>query len=159
VRQHALEIRPLAAHELELVDEHLPLDRLDQPGGEWLVAWDGAQPVGHAHVDWRPSPPELQNVFVAESYRRRGIASKLSVAAEELVRSRGHTRLALDVDVENAAARSLYAGLGYRPVGTPPRRARGTILLRGKPFTFDVVLMDLVKSLGEPVDFGEARSS
>ncbi len=154
-----IEVRPLRPDELALVDDRLPLDRLDQPGGDWLVAWDGGEPVGHAHVDWRPSPPELQNVFVAESHRRRGIASRLSVAAEELVRNRGHAGIALDVDVENAAARSLYAKLGYRPAGTPPRRARGTILLRGKPFTYDVVLIDLVKPLAVAVDLGPARSS
>jgi GNAT superfamily N-acetyltransferase len=154
-----IEIRPLAPAERERVDDHLPLDRLDQPGGEWLVAWDGEEPVGHAHVDWRPSPPQLQNVFVTESHRRRGVASKLSIAAEELVRSRRHGMIALDVDVENTAARSLYDKLGYRPAGTPPRRVHGTILLRGKPFSFDVMLLDLVKPLEGAVDFAEPRSS
>jgi GNAT superfamily N-acetyltransferase len=154
-----IEVRRLAPAELELVDGRLPLDRLDQPGGEWLVAWDGAEPVGHAHVDWRPSPPQLQNVFVAETHRRRGVASKLSITAEELARCRGHRAIALDVDVENAAARALYEKLGYRPAGTPPRRARGTILLRGKPFSFDVMLLDLVKPLEGVVDFAEPRSS
>jgi len=154
-----IEVRPLVPDELPLVDGRLPLDRLDQPGGEWLIAWDGEQPVGHAHVDWRPSPPELQNVFVAEPHRRRGIASRLSLAAEDLVRSRSQNRIALDVDLDNAAARALYAKLGYQPSGTPPRRAAGTILLRGKPFTYDVMLIDLVKSLDEAVDLGPARSS
>jgi GNAT superfamily N-acetyltransferase len=154
-----IEVRPLVSDELPLVDDRLPLDRLDQPGGDWLIAWDGDEPVGHAHVDWRPTPPELQNVFVAESHRRRGIASRLSLAAEELVRSRGQTRIALDVDVDNAAARALYAKLGYRPAGTPPRRAAGTILLRGRPFSYDVMLIDLVKLLEEAVDLGPARSS
>ena len=154
-----IEIRPLAPVDIELVDGRLPLDRLDQPGGDWLVAWDREEPVGHAHVDWRPSPPQLQNVFVAETHRRRGVASKLSIAAEELVRSRGHRTIALDVDVENTAARSLYEKLGYRPAGTPPRRAHGTILLRGKPFSFDVMLLDLVKPLEGAVDFTQPRSS
>jgi [ribosomal protein S18]-alanine N-acetyltransferase len=155
----AVEIRALEREEVELVDRHLPLDRLDQPGGEWLVAWDGAVPVGHAHVDWRSEPPEVQNVFVTETHRRRGVATSLSSAAEELVRARGHTSIALDVDVANDAARALYAKLGYSELGSPPRRACGTILLRGKPFTYDVVLVDLVKRLDEPVDSATARSS
>ena len=71
----------------------------------------------------------------------------LSEAAEERVRARGFDRIALDVDVENAPARALYEKLGYRERGTPPRRQAGTILLRGEPFTFDVVLIDLVKQL------------
>ena len=57
-----------------------------------------------------------------------------------------YDRIALDVDVENTAARALYAKLGYREHGTP-RRHVGTILLRGEPFSFDVMLLDLVKDL------------
>ena len=133
--------------EVDFVDRLLPLHRLDQSGGEYLVAWEDGTPVGHAHLDWRPDPPEVQDVFVPESHRRRGIAARLSDAAEERVRARGFDRIALDVDVENAPARALYEKLGYREGGTPPRRQAGTILLRGEPFTFDVVLIDLVKQL------------
>jgi GNAT superfamily N-acetyltransferase len=142
-----IEIRTMGGHELELVDRHLPLDRLDQPGGEWLVAWEEGVPVGHLHLDWRTDPPEVQNLFVPESHRRRGIASQLSAAAEERVRARGFDRIALDVDIEAAGARALYRKLGYRERGTPPRRKAGTIMLRGKPFSFDAVLVDLVKEL------------
>jgi len=142
-----IEVRRLQRDELELVDRHLPLHRLDQPGGEYIIAWENGVPVGHAHVDWRPDPPEVQDVFVPESHRRRGIASRLSAAAEELVRARGFDRIALDVDVENAGARALYEKLGYQARGTPPRRQAGTIMLRGEPFSFDVVLVDLVKDL------------
>jgi len=142
-----IEIRIMTADEVEVVDRHLPLDRLDQPGGDWLVAWDDSEPVGHAHLDWRSDPPQVQNVFVGESHRRLGIASRLSEAAEALVRERGYDRIALDVDVENEAARALYEKLGYGELGTPPRRKHGTILLRGKPFSFDVMLIDLVKEL------------
>jgi GNAT superfamily N-acetyltransferase len=133
--------------ELELVDRYLPLDRLDQAGGEWLVAWEEDVPVGHLHLDWRTDPPEVQNVFVAESCRRRGIAARLSTAAEELVRARGFDRIALDVDVDAPGPRALYEKLGYREKGTPPRHVKGTNTLRGKPFSFDAVLLDLVKEL------------
>ena len=142
-----IEIRPMDPGEIETVDRYLPLDRLDQPGGEWLVAWEDGVPVGHSHIDWRAHPPEVQNLYVAESHRRRGIGSMLSAAAEQLVRERGFDRIALDVDVENAAARALYEKLGYRERGTPPRRVAGTITLRGRPFSYDAVLIDLVKRL------------
>ena len=141
-----IQVRTLTAAELELVDRHLPLSRLDQGGGEYLVAWEDGVPLGHAHLDWRPDPPEVQDVFVDEAHRRRGIAARLSEAAEQRVRARGLGRIALDVDVENAAARALYAKLGYQPHGEPRRHA-GSILLRGEPFSFDVVLIDLVKEL------------
>jgi len=142
-----IEVRRMTQDELELVDSHLPLHRLEQPDGEYLVAWEDGEPVGHAHLDWRTNPPEVQDVFVPESHRRRGIASHLSAAAEELVRARGFDRIALDVDVENKSALALYEKLGYREAGPPPRRHAGTILLRGEPFTFDVMMLDLVKDL------------
>jgi len=142
-----IDIRPLEPEEVETVDRQLPLHRLDQPDGLYLVAWEAGAAVGHAHVDWRMEPPELQDVYVPESHRRRGIGSKLSEAAEEVVRARGFAQIALDVDVENRSARALYEKLGYRERGTPPQRHAGTILLRGEPFSFDVMLLDLVKDL------------
>jgi ribosomal protein S18 acetylase RimI-like enzyme len=142
-----IEVRPLTPEELDHVDSRLPLHRLNQPEAEFLIAWDGGEPVGHACLDSREDPPQLQDVYVPEEHRRRGIATELSRAAEELVRSRGYTRIALDVDVENTAARALYERLGYREAGTPPRHQAGTIMLRGEPFSFDVHLLDLVKDL------------
>jgi ribosomal protein S18 acetylase RimI-like enzyme len=142
-----IEVRLMTADDLELVDRHLPLHRLDQDGGEYLVAWEDGMPIGHAHLDWRHDPPEVQDVFVDGAHRRRGVASRLSASAENLARQRGFDTIALDVDVENAPARALYEKLGYRERGTPPRRQAGTIMLRGKPFSFDVVLIDLVKQL------------
>lgn len=142
-----VEIRVMAPDEVETVDRSLPLDRLDQAGGDWLVAWAGEEALAHLHLDWTHDPPLVQNLFVAEAHRRRGVASELSTAAEQLVRARGHRRIGLDVDVENDGARALYETLGYRELGAPPRHERGTIMLRGKPFSYDVVLIDLVKDL------------
>ena len=137
----------MTPEEVELVDRHLPLDRLEQPGGEWLVAWEEGTPVGHLHLDWQADPPEVQNVFVNESHRRRGIAALLSEAAEERVRERGFDSIGLDVDVDAPGPRALYEKLGYREKGAPPRHVKGTIVLRGKPFSYDAVLLDLVKEL------------
>jgi GNAT superfamily N-acetyltransferase len=140
-------VRPLTPDDLDEVDRQLPLSRLDQPEAEYLVAWDGEEPVGHACIDSRDDPPQLQDVFVPEEHRRRGIATELSRAAEALVRSRGYRRIALDVDVDSRPARALYERLGYREAGTPPRHVQGTIMLRGKPFSYDAHLLDLVKDL------------
>jgi GNAT superfamily N-acetyltransferase len=142
-----IEVRPMTAEEVDFVDSHLPLSRLEQTGGEYLVAWQEGVPVGHAHVDWRTDPPELQDVFVAEEHRRRGIAVRLSEAAEARVRERGFDRIALDVDVDAPGPRALYEKLGYREKGTPPRHVQGTIMLRGKPFEVDAFLLDMVKEL------------
>ena len=156
-------IRELTAAELALVDEHLPLNRLDTwhaEGSTYLVAWDGAAPVGHAHVSWTGTElgvPEVQDVYVAPERRREGFAAALTHAAERAAAGRGHDRLSLSVGIANDAARTLYAKLGYADAGLPPKRVRGTILLRGEPFEVDDTLLYLVKQLA--VDLTGARSS
>jgi GNAT superfamily N-acetyltransferase len=141
-----IDIRPLAEGEVELVDTRLPLSRLEQPGGEYLVAWEQDEPVGHAHVDWRHEPPEVQDVFVAESRRRHGIGSALTHAAEDLARERGHAVLALEVSDADRATQALYERLGFRPTGAR-RRVEGTIVIRGSPMAVDTTLVTLEKSL------------
>jgi ribosomal protein S18 acetylase RimI-like enzyme len=152
-------IRLLTPDDLALVDAHLPLNRLGA-GGDYLVAWDGGTPVGHAHLAWAGTElgvPELQDVFVAPDRRRQGIATALTRAAERLVAERGHERCSLSVGVGNTAARALYARLGYTDAGVPPKRVRGTILLRGVPLEVDDTLLYLVRRVA--VDSEPARSS
>jgi GNAT superfamily N-acetyltransferase len=141
-----IEIRPLAVAEVEAVDTKLPLHRLEQPGGTYLIAWLDGEPVAHARVDWRSDPPEAHDVFVAIGCRRQGVASALMAACEKLARDRGHERLALEVDATNVNVRSLYEKLGYRPTGAE-RRVQGTIVLRGEPLEVDNTLVTLEKAL------------
>jgi RimJ/RimL family protein N-acetyltransferase len=144
-----IDVRELTPGELELVDAHLPLSRL---GGEqtYLVAWEGDLPVGHAHVAWANTTlgvPEVQDVFVAESRRRRGIGTELARAAERMAAARGHHRISLSFGLENDGARRLYEGLGYKRAELEPQRIRCTILIRGKPVEIDDTLIYLVKEL------------
>jgi GNAT superfamily N-acetyltransferase len=139
-----IEIEPLAEDDPAL--DLLPFSRLGSPGGEYLVAWDGGEPVGHAHVDWTHRPPELQDVFVAEAHRRRGVATALTIAAEQAARERGHAQLALEVGLESPGPRALYERLGYRPTGST-RRVKGTIVLRSGPLEVDDTLIAMVKSI------------
>ena len=156
-------IRELTAADLTLVDEHLPLNRLDTwrtAGTTYLVAWDGATPVAHAHIAWAATEldvPEVQDVYVAPDRRREGFAAALTGAAERLAVARGHGRLSLSVGIGNEPARRLYAKLGYADAGLPPKRIRGRIVLRGAPFDVDDTLLYLVKELA--VDFAHGRSS
>ncbi len=147
-----IEIRPLAASELASVDAVLPLHRLDQDGdGTYLVAWDGDDPVGHAHVAWTESElglPELQDFFVLPHRRNEGIGTRLTEAAERLARDRGHERCSIGVSVDNDGARRLYERLGYRLSDAPPKRVVGTILLRGEPLHVDDTIVFLTKELG-----------
>jgi GNAT superfamily N-acetyltransferase len=141
-----IEVRPLADEELELVDARLPLSRLGQPGGEYLVAWKDGDPVGHAFLDCRHDPPDLQDVYVLDAHRRRGIARTLTAAAEQRALERGHEQLALEVSADNLPARALYENLGYIPTGGS-RRVMGTILIRGTPLEVDETLLAMDKPL------------
>ncbi len=145
-----IDVRPLGPDELGRVDAVLPLSRLDT-AQTYLVAWDGDEPVGHAHVAWERTHlgvPEIQDVFVLPQRRRRGIATALTAAAERLAAERGFDRISLSVSESgNDAARGLYQRLGYREAGVPPVRVEGTILIRGEPLAVDDVLLYLAKPL------------
>jgi hypothetical protein len=61
------EIRPLADGETDVVGTVLGLARLHSGDGLYLVAWDGSEPVGHAHLALA-DPPEMQDVEVRETH-------------------------------------------------------------------------------------------
>jgi GNAT superfamily N-acetyltransferase len=124
------------------------------------VAWDGTEPVGHAHVAWKGTTlgiPEIQDVFVLPEARGRGVGTQLSQAAERLAQERGHLHVSISAGIANEGALRLYRRLGYRKSDLPPQRVRGTILIRGRPVEVDDTLVYLVKSLA--VDSGASRSS
>lgn len=140
-------IRVLEGDEVDVVGSALGLARLHQGDGEYLVAWDGTTPVGHVHVT-RGDPPELQDLEVRDTHRRRGVASALLVAAEAGCAARGAERVRVAVSVDNDVARSLYASRGYHDVGIAPRRVVGTIQLRTGPIEVDDTLLSWEKDLG-----------
>jgi ribosomal protein S18 acetylase RimI-like enzyme len=144
-----LTIRPLDDAEVAAVDARLPLHRLGQRG-TYLVAWDGADPIGHAFVVWSGTKlgvPEIQDVWVLPERRRGGVATALSRAAEDEARRRGADRISLSVGIGNEAARALYERLGFSDAGLAPERVAGTINLRGQDVEVDDVLVYLVKVL------------
>ena len=148
-----IEVRALTEAEVAVVDNALPLNRLDQWRRErstFLIAWDDDRPVGHAHLAWdgtKLGVPELQDVYVAEDARRRGVATELSLAAEREVVARGAVQLSLSVGTGNFAAQALYDRLGFADAGLERDRVHGTIMLRGEPFEVDDTLVYLVKEL------------
>ncbi|MDQ1475251.1 MAG: hypothetical protein QOE62_480 [Actinomycetota bacterium] len=145
------EIRPLASTEIDPVAAVLGLARLHQGNGIYLVAWQGVEPLGHAHLALT-DPPELQDVEVRLDCRRRGVASSLTAYAEDEARARGFDRLRLDVSVDNAPAQALYRRCGYASTGAPPRRVTGTIQLRTGPIEVDDTLLVWEKRLrGRPL--------
>lgn len=127
----------------------LGLARLGQGDGFYLVAWDGDEPVGHAHLALT-DPPELQDVSVRPEHRRRGIASALTEAAEREAAGRGFDRMRLEVSAGSDAARALYRKAGYADCGVAPRRVQGTVMIRTGPLEVDDTLLTWEKPLYQP---------
>jgi len=134
---------------LEQIGDRLPLHRLGA-APTYLVAWEGSDPVGHAHIAWEKTTlgvPEIGDVFVPTELRRRGIGTGLSDAAEQMARARGHRQMSISASIANEGALRLYRRLGYRDAGLPPKRIRGTIDVRGGPIEVDDTLLYLIKDL------------
>jgi GNAT superfamily N-acetyltransferase len=58
----------------------------------------------------------LDNIAVAQAFRRRGVGSALIREAERWVRAQGASWLELGVYEFNQEARAFYQSLGYAPV-------------------------------------------
>ena len=142
-------VRQLHADEIDRVATVLGLARLNQGDGFYLVAWDADEPVGHLHLALT-DPPELQDVFVRVEHRRNGVATQLTAAAEQEAVTRGWRTMRLTVSVDNTAAQALYRVCGYRDAGLPPRRVKGTIMIRTGPIDVDDTLLTFEKPLTRP---------
>ena len=83
---------------------------------------DQTQVPEYADAPWsRDEAPDavlvLHTLVVDPSYKGRGCATRFVHFYEDLGRKRNCTALRMDTNERNAAARSLYAGLGYQEVG------------------------------------------
>jgi GNAT superfamily N-acetyltransferase len=154
-----IDIRELTSADVIRIGDRLPLARWGGKG-TYLVAWDGDEPVAHAHISWSETTlgvPEIQDVFVRTDRRRQGLGTTVTLAAERAAEARGHSRISLGTSIDNKAARRLYAKLGYRDSGAEPVRVQGTIMIRSGPLEVDDTLIYLVKDLS--VDSEGSRSS
>lgn len=99
--------------------------RRQQEGrGALLVALLAGDPVGKVYLRWEeadepeirlwlPAVPLLNRLQVHRDYRNRGIGTAIVEAAEEHLRKRQHTRIALGVELSNVRAIKLYERLGF----------------------------------------------
>ena len=74
------------------------------------VALEGGNVVGFCH-SW--AGPFIKDLVVAQSWRRRGLASALLTTALETYAKRGEREVDLKTDVDNLTAQALYARLGF----------------------------------------------
>ena len=143
-----LEVRELEPDEVDLVGDVLGLARLHQGDGFYLVAWLDGVPAGHLHLALT-DPPELQDVQVAEAFRRRGVADTLIAHAEDEASRRCFDRIRLGVGLGNDAAQELYRRRGYVDAGLPQIRTVGTIMIRTGPIEVDDTIVMWEKRLGD----------
>ena len=92
-----------------------------------VVAVCDGKIAAYAHLLWRSEYPafgesgipEINNLRVAEGFRRRGIAKSLIAHFERLAVTAGHPAIGLGVGLyaDYGAAQQLYVTLGYVPDG------------------------------------------
>lgn len=92
----------------------------------WVVfmALSEGEPVGFLEVRLRDSAegattspvPFIEGWFVLPDYRKRGFGRALVQAAEDWALSRGHTEIASDTQIDNAASIEAHQRLGYHEV-------------------------------------------
>lgn len=91
-----------------------------------FLAWDGKEAVGfaqcqlrHDYVEGTDTSPVgyLEGIYVAESYRRRGIARALLGACEDWAREMGCAEFASDCELENETSFIFHRKVGFAEVG------------------------------------------
>jgi len=126
-----------------------------------LVAWANGIPIGKAmvlfpaHEEYsisaaREGCAEVRDLFVAEDYRRRGVATALMDAAERASAQYGFETIGLGVAVGEEPAEQLYESLGYRHAHGP---FIGSTVLRnehGEGIVVGDVMTYLTKSPAAP---------
>lgn len=68
---------------------------------------------------------ELSDLFVAESFRRRGVGAALVHAVEAYARERGATRILLLTGFDNPGAQAFYRSLGFEDHALAMHRGLG----------------------------------
>lgn len=86
-----------------------------------LLAYDGDKPIGLCNCfegfsTFACKPLlNIHDLYVADGYRNQGIARRLLAAAEDMARESGCCKLTLEVLSGNEAAKTSYAGAGFKP--------------------------------------------
>ena len=115
----ALKLWP--AHDYEELRQEMG-ETLSQSDAAFFLACDGEMPVGFAqcqlrrdYVEGTESSPVgyLEGIFVAEDYRRQGIARALLRACENWSKEQGCTEFASDCELTNTESLMFHLKLGF----------------------------------------------
>jgi ribosomal protein S18 acetylase RimI-like enzyme len=94
---------------------------IEDPGTVYLLGSADADgpPAGVAQLRfrhgiwWAATDCELEDLFVREDARGRGLGRALVAAALDVARERGCRRIQLDANEDNTAAQALYRSFGF----------------------------------------------
>ena len=117
-----MEERHLAAlAEIERACFHAPWSetmlREELGKGIFLVAEQDGRTAGYVGCQTVLDEGYITNVAVSPDFRRQGIAKALITELIEQAKAKKLAFVTLEVRESNAAARALYAGAGFQPVG------------------------------------------
>ena len=144
-----------SAKELDYFQRNLA--QQEEGSRELFIASLEGQDVAYCIMNWEPKYgffksqeiPEIQDLNVLPSFRRRGIATLMIRHCEELARLRGKKTVGISVGLDPGygAAQVLYAKLGYIPDGYGITYDRKTVSFgEFRPVDDNLCLM-MVKSL------------
>jgi ribosomal protein S18 acetylase RimI-like enzyme len=109
----------------------------DDPAAATFVASEGGADIGLARIFAEPDPPgraHLVSIWVDPGHRRRGVARALIDLAIRWAGEHRAEEVVLWVADDNAGARRLYEGIGFRATGErqplPSDQARSESLMR-----------------------------
>jgi ribosomal-protein-alanine acetyltransferase len=95
-------------------------DEIGRPDRRYLGAFADGRLVAYAGTADLAGELHVMTVAVAPGHRRRGIARILVTTLLDHAKDAGHDTATLEVRATDPAARSLYASLGFEPVGERP---------------------------------------
>lgn len=87
------------------------------PIGFGLVVECDGMVVGYVLTRWVADTAEILNLAIAESHRRRGLATSLLRQVMAGLAERGVGEVYLEVRESNRSAQALYRAHGFRPAG------------------------------------------
>ena len=95
---------------------------LAQPDAAFFLAFDGETPIGfaqcqlrHNYVEGTDSSPVgyLEGIYVADGYRKQGLAKELLSACENWAKEKGCTEFASDCELDNVQSLQFHLNVGF----------------------------------------------
>jgi len=95
----------------------------DDSQSAWIARSEDGNPVGFAEANIRSyaedcdgPTPYLEGIWVAENWRRTGVAAALLKAVEDWARAAGYDEMASDAVLDNVVSQNWHSAQGFEEV-------------------------------------------